>query len=137
MNTSHRPFVAGCFLMAANTFARDEMIDRLELRKTVERIIEQQSKGAAIRGITQETEGRQITYEAEMLVNGQTRDVQIDTNGAVLEIEEPEDLRAQAGRHAKAGKGNMMKVESVTKKDKMAAYRAERHGGRKDFSKVR
>jgi hypothetical protein len=59
----------------------------------------------------------------EMLVNGHTRDVQIDANGTVLEIEEQVDLRAlpadvQAGLHAKAGKGNIMKVGSITKKDK-------------------
>jgi len=73
-----------------------------------------------------------------MLVNGHTRDVQIDANGTVLEIEQQEDSRAlpadvQAGRHAKAGKGNMMKVESFTKKDKLVAYEAKVMADGKNF----
>jgi hypothetical protein len=65
-----------------------------------------------------------------MLVNGHTKDVQIDANGAVLEIEEQVDLQAlpanvRAGLQAKAGKGKITKVESITKKDKLVAYEAK------------
>jgi hypothetical protein len=128
MNTSHTArLLAVCCLMAASRFAQDKKIDRSELPKAVERTVEQQSRGATIRGFSKETENGQITYETEMLVNGHTRDVQIDANGTVLEIEEQVDLRAlpadvQAGLHAKAGKGNIMKVGSITKKDKLVAY---------------
>jgi phage/plasmid-associated DNA primase len=97
-----------------------------QLKKTVV----EQSKGATIRGFSEEKENGQTTYEAEMLVDGHTKDVQMDSNGAVMEIEEQVDLQSmsaevKAGLEAKAGKGKITKVESITKKDKLVAYEAQ------------
>jgi hypothetical protein len=90
----------------------------------------EQTKGATIRGFSEEKVNGQTTYEAEMLVNGHTKDVQMDTNGAVMEVEEQVDLQAvpaevKAGLQAKAGKGKITKVESITKKKKLVAYEAQ------------
>ena len=105
-------------------------IKRSELPAAVEKTVVAQSKGATIRGFNEEKENGKITYEAEMLLNGHTKDVQMDANGAVTEIEEQLDLQAvpaavRAGLEAKAGKGKITKIESITKKDKLVAYEAQ------------
>ena len=117
-------------MVVGSAFAQEKKIKRSELPAAVEKTVVEQSKGATIRGFSEEKENGQTTYEAEMLVNGHTKDVQMDTNGAVIEIEEQVDLQAlsaevRAGLQAKAGKGKIAKVESITKKDKLVAYEAQ------------
>jgi len=123
-----------CLLVASlvvvgSAFAQEKKIKRSELPAAVEKTVVEQSKGATIRGFSEEKEKGQTTYEAEMLLNGHTKDVLIDANGVVLEIEEQVNLQAvsaevQAGLQAKAGKGKITKIESITKKDKLVAYEA-------------
>lgn len=48
----------------------------------------EQSKGATIRGFSQEKESGQTYYEAELMVNGHTKDVLVDANGSVVGVEE-------------------------------------------------
>ncbi len=65
-----------------------------------------------------------------MLLNGHTKVVQMDANGVVIEVEEQVDLHAvpaevRAGLQAKAGKGKITKIESITKKGKLLAYEAQ------------
>jgi uncharacterized membrane protein YkoI len=115
---------------SALAFAQEKKIQRSELPAAVEKTVAEQSKGATIRGFSQEKENGQTTYEAEMLANGHTKDVQIDANGAVIEVEEQVDLQAvsaevRAGLQAKAGKGKITKVESLTKKGTLVAYEAK------------
>jgi hypothetical protein len=69
-------------------------------------------------------------YEVEMIANGYSKDVQIDVTGAVIEVEEQVSMDAlsteiKAGLQAKAGNAKIMKVESITKKDKLVAYEAQ------------
>jgi hypothetical protein len=117
-------------VLVGSAFAQEKKIKRSELPAAVEKTVVEQSKGATIRGFSEEKENGQTTYEAEMLLNGHTKDVQIDSNGAVIEIEEQVDLQAvpaevRAGLQAKAGKGKITKIESITKKDKLVAYEAQ------------
>jgi hypothetical protein len=117
-------------MVVGSAFAQEKKIKRSELPAAVEKTVVEQSKGATIRGFSEEKENGQTTYEAEMLVDGHTKDVQMDSNGAVMEIEEQVDLQTmsaevKAGLEAKAGKGKITKVESITKKDKLVAYEAQ------------
>ena len=117
-------------MLAVSTLAQERKVKRSELSASVEKTVEEQSKGATIRGFSEETENGQTTYEVEMFVNGRSKDVQMDAHGAVIEIEEQVDLQAvsaevRAGLQAKAGKGKIMKVESIRKKDKLVAYEAQ------------
>jgi hypothetical protein len=117
-------------LLAVSTFAQERKVKRSELPASVEKTVEEQSKGATIRGFSEEEENGQTTYEVGMVVNGHSKDVQMDANGAVVEIEEQVDLQSvsaevRAGLQAKAGKGKIMKVESITKKGKLVAYEAQ------------
>jgi hypothetical protein len=65
-----------------------------------------------------------------MLVNGHTKDVLIDTTGAIVEIEQEVALDAlpaavKAGLEAKAAGAKIVKVESITKHETLVAYEAK------------
>jgi hypothetical protein len=117
-------------VLVESTVAQEKKIKRSELPAAVEKTVVAQSKGATIRGFSEEQENGKTTYEAEMLLNGHTKDVQMDANGVVIEIEEQVDLPAvsaevRAGLQAKAGKGKITKIESITKNDNLVAYEAQ------------
>ena len=116
--------------LAGSVFTQEKKVKRSDLPAAVEKTVVEQSKGATIRGFSEEKENGLTTYEAEMLVNGRTKDVQIDANGIVIEVEEQVDLQAVStqarnGLQEKAGHGKILKVESITKKDKLVAYEAK------------
>jgi hypothetical protein len=131
MKTSHKIcLLVGSLVLVGSAFAQEKKIKRSELPSAVEKSVVEQSKGATIRGFSEEKENGQTTYEVKMLVKGHSKDVQMDASGAVIEIEEQVDLQAvsaevRAGLQAKAGKGQITKVESITKKDKLVAYEAQ------------
>jgi uncharacterized membrane protein YkoI len=117
-------------LVAAAAAAQEKKIQRADLPPAVEKTVSEQSQGATIKGFSQEQENGQTFYEAEMTVNGHSKDVLVDTNGAVVEIEEQVALDSlpaavQEGLQAKAGSGKILKVESLTKHDKLVAYEAK------------
>jgi hypothetical protein len=117
-------------MLAGSALAQERDIKRSELPAAVEKAVVEQSKGATIRGFSEEKEDGQTTYEVEMLENGHSKDVQMDANGAVIEVEEQVDLRAvstdvRAGLQTKAAKGRITKVESIKKNDKLVAYEAQ------------
>jgi uncharacterized membrane protein YkoI len=119
-----------CTALTVSTMAQEKKIRRSELPPPVEKTVVEQSKGATVKGFTEEKENGQTTYEVEMMVNGHSKDVLIDVTGVVIEIEEQVSLDAlsseiEAGLQAKAGKGKIMKVESIMKKDKLVAYEAQ------------
>jgi uncharacterized membrane protein YkoI len=109
---------------------QEKKIKRSDLPAAVEKTVAAQSAGASIKGLSQEKENGQIFYEAEMTVNGHTKDVLIDTNGAVVEVEEEVALDSlspeiKAGLLAKADKGKITTVETIKKHGKLVAYEAK------------
>lgn len=128
--TQNTALVVGLVLLVGGTaLGQEKKIKRSELPAAVEKTVQAQSQGATVRGFSEEKENGQTFYEAEMMVNGHTRDVLMDANGMVVEVEEEvvqDQLPAEvkAGLAAKAGKGKVTKVESITKKDKLVAYEA-------------
>jgi hypothetical protein len=125
------PVVVGSLvLLVVSSVAQEKNIKRSDLPAAVEKTVAAQSQGATIHGFTQEKENGQTFYEAEMTVNGHSRDVLIDPTGAIVEVEEQVVLPSLAegikdGLQAKAGKGKIVKVESITKHDKLVAYEAQ------------
>src|SRR6266699_2584506 len=82
-------------VLVLSALVQEKKIKRADLPAAVEKTVVEQSKGATIRGFSQEKEKTgQTTYEAEMILNGHTKDVQMDANGGVTEIEEQLDLQA-------------------------------------------
>src|SRR6266705_601844 len=121
--------VVAVLLFASSVVAQEKQIQRADLPPAVEKTVAAQSQGATIKGFSQETEHGQTYYEAEMTVNGHSKDVLIDTSGAVVEIEEQVALdslpaNVQQGLQAKAGSSKILKAESLTKHDKLVAYEA-------------
>lgn len=110
--------------------AQEKKIQRSDLPPAVEKTVAAQSQGATVRGFSEEKENGKTYYEAELLVNGHSKDVLIDATGAVAEVEEQVPLDSlpaavKDGLQAKAGKGKLVKVESLTKHDKLVAYEAQ------------
>jgi len=131
MKTNHLlALVAGGLLFAGTASAQEKKIKRSDLPPAVEKTVAAQSAGATIRGFSTEKEKGQIFYEAEMIVNGHSKDVLIAADGTVVEVEEQVTLdslspEVKAGLQAKAGNGKILKVESLTKKGKLVAYEAQ------------
>jgi hypothetical protein len=130
MKNSLVAFAAGLLLLAGTASAQDKKIKRSDLPAAVEKTVAAQSAGATIRGFTTEKENGQTLYEVEMTVNGHSKDVSMTTDGSIVEVEEQVALdslspEVKAGLQAKAGKGKILKVESLTKKDKLVAYEAQ------------
>ena len=122
--------LVGGLLCTVSAGAQEKKIKRADLPPAVEKTVAAQSVGATVRGFSQEKEKGQIYYEAEMTVNGHSKDVLIDTNGAVVEVEEEVAVDAlpatvKAGLQSKAGSGKIVKVETISKHDKLVAYEAK------------
>jgi uncharacterized membrane protein YkoI len=130
MTFSKLSLIATLATLATVAVAQEKKIKRSDLPPVVEKTVAAQSQGATIKGFSQETENGQTFYEAEMTVNGHSKDVSIDATGAVAEIEEQVVLASlptpvQAGLQAKAGSGKILKVESISKHGKLVAYEAK------------
>jgi hypothetical protein len=121
---------AGVLCVLATVSAQEKQIKRSDLPPAVEKTVSAQSAGAEVRGFSKEKEHGQIFYEAEMTVNGHSKDILIDEKGNVVEVEEEVAMDAlpatvKSGLTTKAGKGKITKVESITKNDKLVAYEAK------------
>jgi uncharacterized membrane protein YkoI len=123
--------MAACGLLLAGTAsAQVKKIKRSDLPPAVEKTVAAQSEGATIKGFSTEKEKGQTLYEVEMTVNGHSKDILIAADGSIVEVEEQVALdslspEVKAGLQAKAGKGKLVKVESLTKRDKLVAYEAQ------------
>jgi uncharacterized membrane protein YkoI len=117
-------------LLAAGGAAQEKKIKRSDLPAPVEKTVGEVSQGATIKEFSKEMENGKTTYEVEMAVNGDARDVEIDPNGTVVEIEEEVAMNAlsaevKEGLTAKAASAKIRKVESITKQGKIVAYEAK------------
>jgi hypothetical protein len=134
--------VAGGLLFAGIATAQEKKIKRSDLPPAVEKTVAAQSAGATIRGFSSEVENGQTLYEAELMVHGHSKDVLMAADGSIVEVEEQVALdslspEVKAGLQAKAGKGKILKVESITKKNKLVAYEAKVDtGGKKSEVQV-
>src|SRR5437660_12237073 len=102
--------LAGGLLLAGAASAQEKKIKRSDRPPAVEKTVAAQSAGATIHGFSTEKEKGQTYYEAEMMVNGHSRDLLIAADGTVVEVEEQVALDSlspdvKAGLQAKAGKG--------------------------------
>ena len=74
--------------LAVSSAGQEKVIQRSDLPAVVEKAVAAQSQGATIRGFAQVKEHGNLYYEVELMVNGHTKDVQMDPNGAITEVEE-------------------------------------------------
>jgi len=117
-------------LLATNVAAQEKKIDRSQLPAPVEATVKAQSEGATVSGFSTETEHGQTYYEAELKINGHSKDLLMDAQGNVVEIEEEVGMDAlpdavKGGLQTKAGDGKLLKIESLTKHGTLVAYEAQ------------
>jgi len=134
--------VVGTLLISgASAQEQEKRVKRSELPAAVEKAVVAQSQGSTIRGFSQEKENGRTFYEAELMTSGHSKDVLMDEDGNVVEVEEVamDSLSPSVGAalQSKAGSGKIVKVESLTKKGKLVAYEAHvRTNGKKSEIQV-
>lgn len=78
----------------------------------------------------------QTFYEAEMTVQGRSKDMLMDSTGAVVEVEEQVTLASlpaavRSALEDRAGKGRITVIESLVKQGRLVAYEARVRSGTK------
>jgi len=121
--------------------AQEKSEDRLtmnDLPAAVKKTVLEVSRGLKLRGLTREAKKGQTFYEVGLEVNGRTRDVIIDSTGAVVLVEEevtwesvPAAVRAAIEKGAAGGKIRL--VETLTRNNQIEAYEAHVRKDGKEF----
>ena len=124
--------VSGAMLVLGLLFsvasAQEKKITRKQLPPAVEKTVAQEeSQGATIKGFATEVEKGQRLYEAELIVNGHHKDILMNRQGVIVEVEEEVSMDSlpatvQAGLRKAAGSGTIGMIESLTKNGKLVAY---------------
>ena len=116
--------------------AQEKKIRRDQLPPAVEKTVAQETQGATIKGFSTEVENGRRLYEAELVVNGHHKDISMNRNGVIVEVEEEVSLdslpaNVQAGLKQAAGAGTIEMIESLTKNGKLVAYEGHVKRGNK------
>ena len=132
--------LAGLLSLALGTMAwgQERKLQRNQLPPAVEKTVAAESQGATINGFATEVEKGRRLYEMELTINGHSKDILMDKNGNVVEVEEEVTMESlsstvQDAIKAAAGKGTVSKIESLTKNGKLVAYEAHVKTGKKGF----
>jgi len=123
-------------LVVATAYAQERKLTRAQLPPAVEKTVAAESQGATIKGFATEVEKGKRLYEAELEINGRSKDISMDRNGKIVEVEEEVTMdslpsEVQAALKKAAGKGTIGKIESLTKNGKLVAYEAHVKTGTK------
>ena len=128
-------------LIALMALAAEKPVKMKDLPAAVQKTVQEQTKGAELKGLSREVENGKTFYEAETKVSGKTRDVLIDPTGAVVEVEEevaletiPAAAKAAIEKYAQGGKTVL--VETVTKGGEVSYEAHVRKNGKTSEVKV-
>src|SRR5258706_8863972 len=118
------------------TQAQEKKLKRQQLPPAVEATVAKESQGATIKGFATEVEKGRRLYEVELTIDGHSKDISMDKNGNIVEVEEEvamDSLPAavQEGLRKAAGAGTIGKIESLTKRGKLVAYEGHVKNGAK------
>jgi hypothetical protein len=108
---------------------QDKKITHAQLPHAVAQTADRETQNAVIKGYATEREHGKTFYEVETVVKDHTRDLQIDSDGTLTEVEEEVRLESlspavQDAIKAKAMSARVVKVESLTKGGRLVAYEA-------------
>lgn len=102
--------------LAASAQPAEQKLTMNDLPPAVRKAVEQETKGATIRGIAKESDKGRVQYEVETTIDGHSRDLLLDQTGQVLEIEEeaalaslPPAVSKSLGQHR-----TILRVETIT-----------------------
>jgi hypothetical protein len=132
MNLSIRLSIASVVIALAAcslVVAQEKKITRAQLPPAVEKTVAREGQGTTINGFSTEIENGKRLYEVELTVDGHSKDISMDKDGKILEIEEEVTMNSlptavQGGLRKAAGAGTIGKIESLTKRSKLVAYEA-------------
>jgi uncharacterized membrane protein YkoI len=104
----------------AIALAGETPVKMKDLPPAVQKTVQDQTKGAQIKGLSKEVEKGKTMYEVETMMNGKARDLLIDATGALVSVEEPIAIdaipaAAKAAIEKLAAGGKIKSVETVTK----------------------
>ncbi len=122
--------------LCAGTFAAAEKkVQWKDLPAAVQQAIQEQTKGAQIKGLSEETEGGQVQFEVETVTGGKSRDLTFDRAGTVIEVEQEVGIdslpaAARAAIEKRAGGGKIGRVETVTRGPVITYEASYSRGGR-------
>jgi len=115
--------------------AQETKVAKKDLPAPVQKAVDEQAKGAVVLGFTKEVEDGKTEYEAELRVNGHSKDISFDPAGNIVAVEEEVKLEslppaARAALQKAAEGGTLRKVESVTEGGKSFFEGSIRKGGK-------
>ncbi|HUK16271.1 MAG TPA: hypothetical protein VLW65_07640 [Bryobacteraceae bacterium] len=117
--------------------AQETKVRMKDLPAAVQKTVQEQTRTAKLRGLSKEIEKGKTFYEAETTVNGKSRDVLMDADGTVVEVEEATTLAAipesarQAFQKQAGAAGKILSVETVTKGSAVDYEAVIQKGGKK------
>ena len=120
----------------ASVSIAEQRITKSDVPAPVQKTADAQGAGATVVGYAKDVEKGNLEYEVQLMVAGHTKDLTIDPQGNLLEVEEevqPDALPASVhgSLRAQAGKGRITKIESLTKQSKIVTYEAQVESGKK------
>jgi hypothetical protein len=123
-------------VVSATAHAQERKLTRAQLPPAVEKTVAAESQGATIKGFATELEKGKRLYEAELEINGHSKDISMDRDGNIVEVEEEVTMDSlsspvQEALKATAGEGTIGKIESLIKNGKLVAYEAHVITGKK------
>ena len=115
--------------LAGAAVAAGKKLTLQDLPATVQKTVNDNLKGGEIRNIGKETEDGVAEYEIETMLNGKHRDIEVDTKGKLLVLEEETTIdaipaAAKAGILKKVGAGKLRGVETFSKPGSDVMYEA-------------
>ena len=122
--------------------AQEKKITRKQLPPAVEKTVRKESEGATIKGFAKEIDNGQTFYELELIVNGRSKDVLMDKQGNVVEVEEQVSMESlpsavQEALKQAAGSGTIGLIESLSKNGTLVSYEAHvKHGKKRSEIKI-
>jgi uncharacterized membrane protein YkoI len=108
---------------------KEPKVTMQQLPAPVQAAVNQEAKGATVKGFAIENENGKKLYEAELMVNGHAKDISFDAAGKIVSVEEETTMEqipaaARAALEKAARNGKITLVEVVTEGGK-TSYEAE------------
>src|SRR5271157_1118671 len=106
---------------------KDKSLKLTDLPAAVQKTVQENLKGAGIKSIGKEKEDGVEQYEIETVLNGKSRDFNVDTKGALLVVEEATTIdavpaAAKAAILKKVADGKLGAVETFVKTGQPMMY---------------
>ena len=119
----------------------EKKVKMRDLPPAVQQAIKEQSRGATLRGVATEVENGRTMYEAELRVDGHSKDITFDAQGTIVSVEEEMrlDQVPSAAREAiqkAAANGKLGEIEMVTEGGKTFYEAQVTQRGKKSEVKV-